>query len=197
MLREDKNFVALDLELNNGQDNSTPTPKIIQVGISIGNLLQDPKDFITKKWYLDPEEKIFPYITELTGITDDDISRNAVSHERLSHELFYLLKENDVAKDCITWGGGDLKDLFNEFKNRNINFKFLRKKEIDTSILFYFLMLSKIKKPYAGLKSAMKEFNIPFIGEPHRADVDAFNTLVFFFELIKRQRNLEKDFIYQ
>ena len=104
MFKEDKNFVALDLELNNGPDNSTPNPKIIQVGVSIGNITQDPKDFLNVKWYIDPEEKLFPKITELTGITDEDISSYAVSHKKLAEELIAIRVEKDVMKNCITWG---------------------------------------------------------------------------------------------
>ena len=107
MLKLDKNFVALDLELNNGPNNSTPNPKIIQVGIAIGNIAQDPKEYLTVKWYLDPEEKIFPNIVELTGITDEDIRSYAVSHKTIADELSELLQAKDVMKNSIVWGGGD------------------------------------------------------------------------------------------
>lgn len=191
MFKEDKNFVALDLELNNGPDNSTPNPKIIQVGISIGNLAQEPKDYLKVKWYLNPEEKIFPKITELTGITDEDISRYAISHQKVAEELFELLIEKDVVKNGITWGGGDVECLLNEFHAHKIEFKGFQRKEIDVSNLYLFLMLGSKKNPFAGLKSAMNEFKINFVGEPHRADIDAFNTLVFFFSLVRRQIELE------
>ena len=38
----------------------------------------------------------------------------------------------------------------------------------------------------------MTKYKLKFEGKPHRADVDAKNTLMFFFELIKRQRKLEE-----
>ena len=136
MFKEDKNFVALDLELNNGPDNSTPNPKIIQVGVSIGNITQDPKDFLNVKWYIDPEEKLFPKITELTGITDEDISSYAVSHKKLAEELFELLVEKDVMKNCITWGGGDVECLLNEFSDRNLNYNIVHA----LPLFFYFFL---------------------------------------------------------
>jgi inhibitor of KinA sporulation pathway (predicted exonuclease) len=51
-------------------------------------------------------------------------------------------------------------------------------------------MLSLGKNPSGGLKSAMGYFKIPFKGQPHRADVDAHNTLRFFFSLLDRQSKL-------
>lgn len=191
MLKLDKNFVALDLELNNGPNNSTPNPKIIQVGIAIGNIAQDPKEYLTVKWYLDPEEKIFPNIVELTGITDEDIRSYAVSHKAVADELSELLQAKDVMKNCIVWGGGDADCLVDEFNDRSLNFNSFSRRSIDVSNIYMYLLLAAKKSPFAGLKSAMAEFKINFVGTAHRADVDAFNTLAFFFSLVRRQTELE------
>ena len=61
------NYISLDLELNNNPDGSTPNPKIIQVGISVGNL--NDGIILTQNWLIDPFEDIYPFITSLTGIT--------------------------------------------------------------------------------------------------------------------------------
>jgi hypothetical protein len=37
----------------------------------------------------------------------------------------------------------------------------------------------------------MGKFHLSFAGKAHRADVDAKNTLLFYFELLKRQKKLE------
>ena len=68
----DKYFFALDLEMNQAE-NSAHTGKIIQVGLAIGNLEQNIKEYELFDWYVDPNEKIYPRITELTGITNQDI----------------------------------------------------------------------------------------------------------------------------
>ena len=52
-------------------------------------------------------------------------------------------------------------------------------------------MQAQNKSPKGGLASAMGKLNLPFIGKAHRADVDAKNTLLFYFELLKRQKKLE------
>lgn len=55
------NYISLDLELNNDPDGSTPIPKIIQVGISVGNLVDGV--LLTHDWLIDPDESIYPFIT--------------------------------------------------------------------------------------------------------------------------------------
>ena len=52
-------------------------------------------------------------------------------------------------------------------------------------------MQSQDKSSKGGLASAMGKFHLPFVGKAHRADVDAKNTLLFYFELLKRQKKLE------
>jgi DNA polymerase III epsilon subunit-like protein len=74
----DQNYFSLDLELNNL--NNGTTPKIIQVGVSIGSPVR-PDDIKTFSWYLDPEEEITPFITKLTGIDNEIIKEKSVSHE--------------------------------------------------------------------------------------------------------------------
>jgi inhibitor of KinA sporulation pathway (predicted exonuclease) len=47
------------------------------------------------------------------------------------------------------------------------------------------------RSPSGGLSSSMGRYKIKFEGEAHRADVDAYNTLRFFFHLMERQNILE------
>lgn len=186
-----KNFMALDLELNNAEDNSTPNPKIIQVGIAIGNITQEPKDYFRAKWFINPHEPIFSFITKLTGITDKNVQDESVTHQQVAEELAEIMEAKQVFSHVITWGNDDLSALLKEFKENHIEFKYYRNQFIDISSLNIFLLLSKGKKSFGGLRSTMSEFKLKFEGEQHRADVDAFNTLVLFFEMIKRQKQLE------
>ncbi len=45
------NYLSLDLELNNSREGKVD-PKIIQVGISVGNY--EKGILLTKSWFLDP-----------------------------------------------------------------------------------------------------------------------------------------------
>ena len=78
------NYLSLDLELNNSREGLV-NPKIIQVGISIGNY--ESGIILTKSWFLDPGEPIHEFITELTGITNFTIAQQSVSMQTMSEEL--------------------------------------------------------------------------------------------------------------
>lgn len=184
-------FLALDLELNNAQDHSTPNPKIIQVGIAIGSPAQSAEEWIVRKWYLDPHEPIYPFITDLTGITDQDIATYAVSHQQLAQELAELINSHQCFMNPVTWGGGDSTELKQEFRERGIGFPHFGRRWIDVKTFYTFAQLARNRNPAGGLSSAMGQFGLPFRGRAHRADVDAVNTLHFFFHLLERQQTYE------
>lgn len=183
------NFISLDLELNNAEDNSIINPKIIQVGISIGN---DTQIILTKSWFLNPGEPIYPFITKLTGIQDSDVINNSTSLENLALELSELIKNYNCFVNPVTWGVGDVVALMNLFKEKNIKFPHFGRRELDVKQIYTFLMMSKGLNCKGGLSSAMGKFKTQFRGNAHRADVDAENTLRFFFELLKRQKKFEE-----
>ena len=190
---KDKNFIALDLELNNAPDNSTPNPKIIQVGIAIGNANQTSEDYLVKKWYLDPKEPIYPFITELTGITDEDIKSKSVSHSVCASELSDVISSYDPFINPIVWGGGDSRDLLDEFKERGILFPHFGRRWIDIKTIFTYLNWAKGKVgAKSSLSSALVAFKMDFIGEKHRANDDAFNTLRLYFKMLERQTTIEE-----
>lgn len=190
---KEKNFLALDLELNNDPEGSTPTPKIIQVGISIGNMNQDSEQFLIKKWYLDPKEPIFPFIKELTGITDNDIKNYAVPRYQCAVELSELINEYKPFINPIVWGGGDSVQLLAEFRERDIHFPHFGRRWIDVKTIFTYLNWSKGKvSAKSSLNSGLAAFKMKFQGTPHRADDDAFNTLRLFFSMMERQLTIEE-----
>jgi len=189
-MNKEKYYLALDLELNNSPDGSTPNPPIIQVGVAYGNY----KDYVdnnikTRKWYIDPKEPIFPFITSLTGITDDDIKNFAVSHDKIAEELSLMVSSYKIGNP-ITWGGGDTVELKNEFRSRLIHFPHFGRRWTDVKTYYTFDMIADGKNPAGSLRSAMARYKMKFIGEPHRADNDALNTLRLFFNLIERHNRL-------
>ena len=186
-LRDTKYF-SLDLELNNKKDGTIP--KIIQVGVAIGSPLR-PENIQSYSWFLDPEEPITPFITELTGITDEIIQEKSVSHKVVAQEFGELLKVNNVFPNPITWGQNDDKELKDEFRARNIDFPFFGRRIIDVKTIYVFLEMVNGRSPAGGLSKSMGRYKIPFNGKSHRADVDAVNTLRFYFYLLQRQNVLE------
>lgn len=188
-----KKYLALDLELNNASDNSTTNPKIIQVGIAIGNFNDYQNDnLLSQKWYLNPEEPIFEFITGLTGITDADIVSNAVPHAQVALEIGTLIKSHECFVNPVVWGGGDSIELKSEFKDRSISFPYFGRRWIDVKTWFLLNTLANGKNPNIGLSSALTACKLKFNGIPHRADDDALNTLRLFFELLNRQYKMHQ-----
>jgi inhibitor of KinA sporulation pathway (predicted exonuclease) len=189
----DQNFISIDLELNNKQDGTTP--KIIEVGVSIGSPVR-PDDIKTFSWYLDPQEPITPFITKLTGITDEIIKEKSVSHETVAEELGALININKCFVNPIVWGGGgegnDATELKDEFRERNIDFPFFGRRVVDVKTLYVFNQMVQGKSPSGGLRKSMISYGLTFEGQSHRAEIDALNTLRFFFYFLEKQRKFEE-----
>ena len=190
-LRDIKYF-SLDLELNNKQDGTTP--KIIQVGVAISSPLKTD-DIKTFSWYLDPEEEITPFITKLTGIDNQLIKEKAVSHQVVAQELGNIITENKCFVNPVLWGGGaenDATELKDEFRERGIDFPFFGRRVIDVKTLYVFNQMVQGKTPSGGLRKSMISYGLDFIGTSHRAEIDAENTLRFFFYFLNKQRKFEE-----
>lgn len=188
-----QNYLSIDLELNSKQDGTTP--RIIQVGVSVASPVM-PDDIKTFSWYLDPQEPITPFIQQLTGITDEIIKEKSVSHEIVAQELGNIITENKCFVNCVVWGGGgegnDATELKDEFRERGINFPFFGRRVIDVKTLYVFNQMVQGKTPSGGLRKSMISYGLDFIGTSHRAEIDAENTLRFFFYFLNKQRKFEE-----
>jgi inhibitor of KinA sporulation pathway (predicted exonuclease) len=189
----DQTYFSLDLELNSKQDGTTP--RIIQVGVSVASPVM-PDDIKTFSWYLDPQEPITPFIQQLTGITDEIIKEKSVPHETVAQELGNIITENKCFVNPVLWGGGgegnDATELKDEFRERGIDFPFFGRRVIDVKTLYVFNQMVQGKTPSGGLRKSMISYGLTFEGTSHRADVDAENTLRFFFYFLNKQRKFEE-----
>ena len=189
----DKYFFALDLEMNQAE-NSAHTGKIIQVGLAIGNLEQNIKEYELFDWYVDPNEKIYPRITELTGITNQDIQEKSTHLEDIYNKINERIYHYNCYPNPVVWGAGDTSLLKQTFIEQLGYCKMFGHRDIDVKTLHTFFQLSKDKSTSSSLKSALANIKIKFEGEAHRAHHDAANTLFLFSELVKRQRATNKIF---
>ena len=189
----DKYFFALDLEMNQAE-NSAHTGKIIQVGLAIGNLEQNIKEYELFDWYVDPNEKIYPRITELTGITNQDIQEKSTHLEDIYNKINERIYHYNCYPNPVVWGAGDTSLLKQTFIEQLGYCKMFGHRDIDVKTLHTFFQLSKDKSTSSSLKSALSNIKIKFEGEAHRAHHDAANTLFLSSELVKRQRATNKIF---
>jgi ATP-dependent DNA helicase DinG len=186
---KDIKYFSLDLELNPSQDGTTP--KIIEVGVAFASPVR-PEEITRYNWYLDPQEPITPFITQLTGITDEIIKEKAVSHETVAEELGALIQTWQCFPNPVVWGQGDADELKDEFRERNIKFPFFGRRIFDVKTLCVFQQMVQGKSPGGGLRKCMNSYGLRFEGEPHRAAVDATNTLRFFFYLLNTERKRQE-----
>ena len=177
----DKNFLALDLELNQ------PSNKIIQVGITIGNRKQIPVQYFKASWIVDPREHLRPDIVELTGITEERILAERKSLSYIAEEIQGYIRTMDCFVNPVTWGGGDSIELLKEFEDLGIHFPCFGRRWVDVKTIHQYLQITEGKNPKASLRSALARWNLKFDGRQHDAGDDAYNTLKLFFYLLDRQ----------
>lgn len=179
-------FLSLDLEMNQ------PSGRIIEVGICMGSAYLPEDEWITRKWLLQPQEPLAPVIVELTGITQEEMDARAVPWDQMARELSALIVQHSPFVNPVTWGGGDSQALLQELRSRDIALPHFGRRWLDVKTMHSFLVFASGKgNPSGGLSSVMAKHKLKFIGKPHRADVDAFNTLRLYFRLLERQTALE------
>ena len=183
------NYLSLDLELNT--DAEGKTTKIIQVGVAIGSP-EYPDDIITHSWYVNPGEPLSPFITQLTGITESMVVEGSTPLSSIAEQLLELIDKYQTFVNPVQWGSGDVAELKGEFAAGDIPFRCFGHRHIDVKTIYSYIETSRGKEAKGGLQSCMSKHKLKFEGQPHRAEVDAFNTLRFYFALLLRQRTLEE-----
>mgnify|MGYP006267204523 CR=1 FL=1 len=181
----DNNYLALDLELNS---DGQKTDEIIQVGIALGS---PGNIFLKDSRIVKIKNPLHSFITNLTGITQEDVD-NGCELKDVAEWLSAIIDEHKPFVNPVTWGIGDSEELLAEFRQNDIAFPYFGRRIIDVKHLFLFIEAANGRALSGGLRSSMGKHKLQFNGTPHRADDDAFNTLRFFFHLLRRQRKLEE-----
>ncbi|QGT54298.1 hypothetical protein b3_0040 [Synechococcus phage B3] len=188
----DQNYLALDLEINT--DGNGWVGDIIQVGISVGNPtvgIYFDEDFLIKPYEKTNGGLLTPFITQLTGITQEEFDLDGVTLADCADRLNQVIKEYNTFVNPVQWGLGDADELLDAFKYKTIDFPNFGRRVIDVKHLFLYLEAANGRALSGGLRSAMGKYKLPFEGKPHDAARDAYNTLRFFFHLLERQKKLE------
>lgn len=172
--------VALDLEMNDNLEKS-----IIQIGACVFDIYS-AQIVSTFDTFVYQKEQISPYIQDLTGITQVNVTTAKSLENGYFKLLFWLKSTKCKVFPIVTWGTGDLP-LFRSQLSKDIEWK-LGRTEMNAKNLFQAYREANGKSTQGGLSTSMKNFGLNFIGQKHNAKDDAINTARIYCELLKKLR---------
>lgn len=177
-------FIVFDLELNQDfsslkdlyKKRSSMPFEIIQIGAV--KLDSEFNTVDTFNRYIKPTiyTKINPFITELTGITTEQLQ----SEEQFS-EIYKAYTEFIAGPESIfcIWGTSDIKELFRNAENHHLNSDLLPRRFINLQpyVSMYF---NFPPKNLLRLQHAVEALNLPIKYTFHNAFYDAYYTAEIF-----------------
>lgn len=177
-------LVAVDLEM------CQPSTRIIQIG-AVCFQPDSGKVAATFNQLVDPHELISPEITNLTGITNQDVSGKP--HIVKAAEAFTAFKSSLMINPiAIVWGAGKSNDVRKIYDESGIESPF-KSRIIDCKAVFQMLANASPAafRQQTGLLRACELLNLGWdelYGPPHNALADAYNTMriyMFFSKCLK------------
>ena len=176
--------LALDLEFNKENEMTTD---IIQVGAIIGHIYTG--NIKEKLSYLIKIDKpLSEEIIKLTGITENSLKSLGTNLESTYSELEYYMSKYECSRSILTWGKGDQEALKKQSNKENVKSK-IGNRYTDVKTLYCEYMLSNNKSMKAGLAGACYNMGMQFIGQPHNAVWDAYNTFTIYRKLLTKMRD--------
>lgn len=166
------NVISLDAEYNQ------PSTKTIEIGAAVYNS-KSGELVDTFQIYVNPNEPIQPFITELTGIDDAKVA-TGVSILEAYEQLKAFHKKHKCFKNPILWGSGVRNDsghIHTESGVKEENFMGFR--VVDAKTLYQSIQIYNNKLVKGGLHKACDTVGIGWdnqFGPEHRALPDAHNT---------------------
>ncbi|MBQ6463975.1 MAG: hypothetical protein IJJ59_11695 [Pseudobutyrivibrio sp.] len=112
-----KNQAFLDAEYLSARYKKSSIEDVISVGVIITNPAHEELDRFYSTVRLRPGHKLPPLITELTGLTNEDLEF-APDYEDVMTELITMIRKYQVGKICV-WGG-DKNSFQRDFESRNL-----------------------------------------------------------------------------
>jgi DNA polymerase III epsilon subunit-like protein len=173
-------LIILDLEYNQ------PSRAIIQIG-AVEVVPQSQEIRQLYKEDVNPHEKIDPYITRLTGITQAQ-SEHARSLEPVLKDFWTMLHRKSEVVLC-GWGD-DAPKIIKDSKKLGLHMPVIT--QFDLSVLWkLFQLVEPVKLPKSGgLKKVMAYYDIPFEGKQHNAYNDARMTAKVVLAMSEHVREL-------
>lgn len=171
-------LTVVDLEMNQ------PSDRIIQIGAVVADL---QRSTIEAKFdeFVNPGEPVSPYITDLTGITDEDLS-DASSLSDVTKDFWNFVLANNCAGRIGGWGS-DPWELSTSAGKCGVSTP-------DTMVFYDIKKVFKFFRCAAnltvrtgdGLKNTVDAMGMTFVGEHHDAFYDALNTAKILIRAVDR-----------
>lgn len=178
-----KNHVSMSLDLEMNQ----PSGKIIQIGIVVGSELTG-EIFARERIYVKIDEPLSPYITELTGITEEDLATKGMSLLEAYRKVEAVHKEWGCAVNPIVWGGGDSKVLREQLGFTESDSFVFGHRWYDVKTLYQSWRKAMNQPIQGGLAKSMTKMGLKFEGRKHDACDDAFNTFRMYCAMQRKWR---------
>ena len=180
------NIVSLDLELT---QNPGSTPKVIQIGAVKMNTVTG---VVAGKFNVicNPGELPDAFITELTGITPDMVME-AVDLKYALESFWAWFVSQNVGWNIHQWGRGDLEALISASRELGVEYPYkVTSYNVKQFVVPFKRALGAPAK--GGLGAALTCFGLPFVGRPHDAYDDAYNTGLLYVCLCQKIARWEK-----
>jgi DNA polymerase III alpha subunit (gram-positive type) len=178
-------ITSLDLELNQ------PSGKIVQIGAVVGDT--DTGEITQRlRIYVNPGEPIAPFITELCGITQEQIDNEGMPLDDAYQLLKDFHRKYTDFLNPLTWGGGDSAEVREQLSNKAREDWCFGRRWIDAKTLAVSRMIARENKVLSGgLSSVMKRYGLKFDGRAHDAQDDAENTFKIYHHMLYLMRHGE------
>jgi len=112
-----KNQAFLDAEYLSARYKKGSIEDVISIGMIITNPAHQELDRFYSTVQLRPGHKLPPLITDLTGLTNEELEF-APSYEEVMTEIIRLIRKYQVGKICV-WGG-DKNSFQRDYESRNL-----------------------------------------------------------------------------
>ena len=171
-------LTTLDLEFDQ------PSGKIIQIGAVVG---ETNTGEISQRLriYVNPNEPISEFITNLCGITQHDIDTKGIQLDDAYQQLKEFHRKHTEFVNPVTWGGGDSEYLREQLSDTAKQDWCFGRRWIDAKTVYVgHMILHQNRILSGGLNTAMHRLGLKFQGRKHDALDDAENTFKIYHHML-------------
>jgi inhibitor of KinA sporulation pathway (predicted exonuclease) len=167
---------VIDLEMNQ------PSHSIIQIGAVCYDTRQDKVRAVFSSNVRPGDEQISPYITELTGITQEMVDVS-MPLDIVAADLSSWASEYGCASVIAAWGRDD-----HYLRSQIPADRYPWRSQLDIKVMSSVMQSTLPGKARGGLARQLAKLGLEFTGVPHRALDDALNTVYVLREYVNAMR---------